>query len=1032
MVDNSATREGRMKAKNPAANAVPQTPAAASPTSLPEAVPGNAFPVVGVGASAGGLAAFEAFFCGLPADAEPGMAFVLVQHLAPDHKSILPELIRRYTRMQVLEVTNGIEVRPNCVFVIPPNRHMALLNGRLELLPPEEPRGQRLPIDFFFRSLAQSQHEHAIGVVLAGTGSDGTLGVRAIKAEGGMVIAQQPGTTEFDGMPCSAIATGMVDWQLPPAEMAAQIIAYAAHAFGRLPPLLAEPAPKTLSALKKIFVLLRSHTGHDFSQYKPNSFHRRILRRMSVHQIEGLEGYVQYLQKTPKEVDALFGDLLIGVTSFFRDPEAFKVFAGRVIAQLFANKTEGETIRVWVPGCSTGEEAYSIAILLQEHMDAVQQRFALQLFATDIDGRAMATARRGRYPASIALDVSPERLARFFTADSDGSAYVINKSIRDLLVFSEQDVCQDPPFSRLDLISCRNLLIYFGPQLQQKVIPLFHYALNPRGVLFLGTSESVGGFADLFSVLDGKSKLFLRKDGIPGAAGRALGWVLPARSPRQRSGAKAAFPVKVPLREVTEQAILRQVAPASALVNTQGDILYLHGRTGMYLEPTPGEAGTNNLIKMARQGLQAALNSGLYQAINSKEVVRVPGLRVKTNGQFTTVDLSIHPLTTGPAATPLAPLFLVLLENVSERAREAPRSAASSLASGEDHADAERGSAEPGADARLAEIEAELRTRDEYLQSMQEELETANEELRSSNEEMQSVNEELQSANEELETSKEELQSLNEELATVNSELQTKVIDLSQANNDMNNLLAGTGIATVFVDLQLRIVRFTPSVAQIINLIASDVGRPVAHIVANLVGYNGLVADVQAVLDTLSSRDAQVQTTEGRWYLMRIRPYRTLENVIAGAVITFVDITELKRMEESLQEANAQLRRLAVITKDASDAITVQDLDGRITAWNPAAVRMYGWLESEALGMNTRERIPQDLREEALTLIARLSRAEVIEPQPTQRLTRDGTVIDVWMTATALIDERKQVYAVATTERARSATTTVVSGGVPP
>ena len=489
--------------------------------------PHASFPIVGIGASAGGLAAFEAFFSGMPADTDPGMAFVLVQHLAPDHKSILTDLIRRYTRMQVFEVEDGMVVQPNCAYIIPPNRDMAFLNGTLQLLEPAAPRGQRLPIDFFFRSLAQDQRERAICIVLSGTGSDGTLGVRAIKGEGGMVMAQNPASTEYDGMPRSAIATGLVDYELPPAEMPAQLIAYVAHAFGKPPRPATAPAPKAENALKKIFILLRAQTGHDFSQYKPSTIHRRIERRMAVHQIETMDGYVKYLQQTPAEVEALFRDLLIGVTSFFRDPEAFKALEEQVIPKLFAGKPAGAVIRVWSPGCSTGEEAYSIAILLQERMEALKQSFKVQVFATDIDSQAIATARAGLYPASIAADISPERLARFFTAEPDGSAYRIHKGIRDMLVFSEQDVIKDPPFSKLDLISCRNLLIYMGGDLQKKLIPLFHYALNPGGFLFLGTSETVGEFGDLFAALDRKSKLYQRKEDIHGAQRAALGRFLP-------------------------------------------------------------------------------------------------------------------------------------------------------------------------------------------------------------------------------------------------------------------------------------------------------------------------------------------------------------------------------------------------------------------------------------------------------------------------------------------------------------------------
>ncbi|MBM4236489.1 MAG: chemotaxis protein CheR, partial [Firmicutes bacterium] len=465
----------------------------------------GAFPIVGIGASAGGLAAFEAFFSGMPADTEPGMAFVLVQHLAPDHKSILTDLIRRYTRMKVFEVEDGMAVAPNCAYIIPPGRDMAFLKGTLQLLEPSAPRGQRLPIDFFFRSLAHDQRERAIGVVLSGTGSDGTLGLRAIKGEGGMVMVQNPESTEYDGMPRSAIATGLVDYELPPAEMPAQLIAYVAHAFGK-PSRTAAPTPRSESALKKIFVLLRAQTGHGFSEYKPSTIQRRIERRMAVHQVESMDDYVKFIQKSPEEVDALFRDMLIGVTSFFRDPEAFTALEEQVIPRLFADRSADAPVRIWVPGCSTGEEAYSLAILLAERQEALKKNITMQVFGTDIDSQAIAAARAGVFPASIATDLTPERLARYFAAEPGDGVYRIHKTIRDMLVFSEQNVIKDPPFSKLDLISCRNLLIYLDADLQKRLLPLFHYALNPGGHLFLGTSETVGEFGDLFAVLDRKQK----------------------------------------------------------------------------------------------------------------------------------------------------------------------------------------------------------------------------------------------------------------------------------------------------------------------------------------------------------------------------------------------------------------------------------------------------------------------------------------------------------------------------------------------
>ncbi len=974
--------------------------------------PKGEFPIVGIGASAGGLAAFEAFFSGMPDESDPGMAFVLVQHLAPDHKSILSDLVKRYTRMQVFEVEDGMAVRPNCAYIIPPNRDMAFLDGTLHLLEPAAPRGHRLPIDFFFRSLAHDQHERAICIVLSGTGGDGTQGVRAVKGEGGMVMAQNPESTEYDGMPRSAIATGLVDYVLPPAEMPPQLMAYVAHAFGRTPRPAAPPPPKAGDAMKKVFILLRAQTGHDFSQYKQSTINRRVERRLAVHQIDRLDDYVHHLQQTPAEVEALFRDLLIGVTNFFRDPEAFAALKEQVLPRLFAGKDAGAAIRVWVPGCSSGEEAYSIAILLQEQMELLKRSFRVQVFATDIDGGAIGQARSGLYPASVAPDISPERLSRFFAMEPDGAAYRVHKTLRDLLIFSEQDVIRDPPFSKLDLISCRNLLIYMGGDLQKKLIPLFHYALNPGGMLFLGTSETVGEFADLFAALDRKSKLYQRKEEGFGPRRPAMRKHLPPLTEdraESRPTAKAPGESKLRPRELAERAMLEQYAPVSALVDQRGEILYLHGRTGLYLEPAPGEPGTN-ILKMAREGLRRDLTAALHKAVATGDLVRHPGLRVKTNGDFTTVDLTVRPVTAGPGAAGDQPLFLVIFEEPPAAVRQPPEKALA--------ADAVQGADAnaPDVDARIAALKQELRAKEEHLKSTNEELETSNEELKSSNEEMQSVNEELQSTNEELETSKEELQSVNEELATVNAELQQKVADLSRANNDMNNLLAATGIGTVFVDYQLRIQRITPAVTQVINLILSDVGRPVGHVVSNLAGYDRLVEDVKAVLDTLVPKEIEVQTKSGAWHLLRIRPYRTLENVIEGAVITFTEITEMRNVQAALRESKAR-SRLAVVVRDAHDGFLMQDFEGRILAWNPAAEKLYGWSETEALAMNIRDLIPEDRRENALSVIIKLARAEVLSPYRMQRIAKGGRPVEVWLTASALLNEAGEAYAIATTER---------------
>ncbi|MFA6014215.1 MAG: chemotaxis protein CheB [Gallionellaceae bacterium] len=940
------------------------SPVETSETTLPS----ERFHVVGIGASAGGLAAFEGFFSGIPIDAELGMAIILVQHLAPDHKSMLSELIRRYTHMPVFEVEDGMPVQPNCVYVIPPNRDMALLNGTLHLMVPAAPHGHRLPIDFFFQSLAQDLRDRAICIVLTGTGSDGTLGIKAIKDGGGMTMAQTPASAEYDSMPRNAVATGLVDYELTPVEMPAQLLAYAANRSSSASSRPATLAPKIESALKKILILVRAQTGHDFSQYKPSTILRRIGRRMTVNQVDSLESYVQYLQQTPSEIESLFRDLLIGVTNFFRDSEAFHELEQQVIPKLFAGKPAGSLIRIWSPGCSTGEEAYSIAILLLEHMETLKQNYTFQIFATDIDSHAIAIARAGLYPASIAADLTPDRLARFFTAEIGSGAYRVHKGIRNMLIFSEQDVIKDSPFSKLDLISCRNLMIYLSGELQQKLISLFHYALNPGGMLFLGTSESVGEINTVFSVMHRKAKLYLRKEASQNKRHTSLNLLL-SPIPKMdtalpRLVEKTSFPIKPSLRELTEALLLQHIAPAAALVNTRGDIFYLHGRTGKYLELTPGEAGVNNIIKLAREGLQRELTTALHKAAVSREIVRTLNLNIKTNDHFTTTDLTIRPVVlhsellaeTGPKATSDTPLFLVILEETS--ANDAALAQQAAL-----HTIALAGNPETPPDVHVLALQQELRLKEEYLQMVNEELEAANEMLKSSSEGMLSANEELQSTNEELETSKEELQSLNEELITVNAELQIKVTDLSRANNDMNNLLGGTGVGTVFVDHQLRILRFTPEARLIINLISGDEGRPVSHIVSNLVAYDHLLSDVQKVLDTLIPKQADVQTTAGKWYTMRILPYRTLDNVIEGAVITFVDITEMMETRAALFKAGALQR---AIFNSANFSSIATDAMGVIQIFNVGAEHMLGYAAVDVMNKIT----PADISD-PLEIIAR-------------------------------------------------------------
>jgi two-component system CheB/CheR fusion protein len=749
-------------------------------------------------------------------------------------------------------------------------------------------------------------------------------------------------------------------------------------------------------------VLVRARTGHDFSLYKPSTIHRRIARRMALHQIDSVDDYVKFLQQPTAEAGALFYDFLIGVTKFFRDADAFQVLEDRVIPAIVGADPGGAPLRIWVPACSTGEEAYSIAILLTERMEALRLVCPVKIFATDIDGRAIATARQGCYPASIAADLTPDRLARFFTAEAGG--YQISKAVRDLLIFSEQDVVRDPPFSRLDLISCRNLLIYMGAELQRKLVPVFHYALKPGGLLFLGTSETASEFGEFFAALDRTAKVYRRKTDHPllhpTPANTSAAPTTSSPAPLRPADAKPPGPTS--LRERTEQALLRLAFPAAALVTAAGDILYLHGRAGMYLEPAPGEAGTQNILKMARTGLRAELTRTLRQAASAGETVRRAGLRVETHGHVTTVTLTIQPVVREPAFAAAAPEFLVMLEEAP-----LPDPAAVALPPGP----------HPGIDPDAQALMTELRAKEEHLQSANEELRRTAHEFKCANEEMQSVNEELQSSNEELETAKEEMQSVNEELTTVNTELQTSIEELSKTKNDLLNLLAGTGIATLFVDLHMRILRFTPSAAAIINLIPGDAGRPIQDLGSQLLGYDRLVPDAQEVLDTLIPKKIEVQTREGAWYSMRFRPYRTLENSIEGVVIAFVEITESVRTREALRKAHKQ-SRLAVVVRDSHDAITVRDLDGRILAWNPAAVRIFGWSEAEALQMNASALVPPERVKQERQQLASLVEAPSLEPYRTQRLTRSGALVDVSMIAQTLRNPAGQPYAIATTERA--------------
>lgn len=834
------------------------------------------FYVAGIGGSAGSLEALELFFKRMPSNS--GIAFVIVQHLDPTHKDILPELLQRCTKMQVFKAEEGVEVRPNCVYVIPPNRDMSIVGGKLRLFEPAMPRGLRMPIDFFFRALAEEREDKAIGIILSGMGTDGTLGIKALKDKLGMVMVQSVESAKYDGMPKSAYESGLVDIAAPAEKLPEKLISYVRH-FVLAPKEILAADKKVTSTLQKVLHLLKNRTGHDFSFYKKNTIYRRIDRRMSVHQLDTIAKYLHYLQLHPEELDLLFKELLIGVTNFFRDPEAFETLKKKTFPAVFKGKPKKSIIRVWAVGCSTGEEAYSLAILLKEYLiDSKQEHdYRIQIFATDIDKNSIEKARQGLYPANISADVSAERLQKFFLKED--SSYRVRKDIREMIVFAPQNVISDPPFTKLDILCCRNLLIYLTHEIQKKILPLFHYSLNPSGVLFLGSSETIGSLSELFSPIDNKWKIFGRKDLLHASKTAVELPVLPVMERKKPQPQKDKKASAEKIANIAMEKMIDEFAPPTIFINDSGDILFVSGRTGKYLEPAVGEASMN-AFTMAREGLRFELASAVRKAARSKLDVIVKGLKVRTNGSFQNINLIVKPFT---RPENLQGILMVIFEDIMAKARVAHM--------------ALKGSSKAKDRTKFAEMENELKYTKEHLQTTVEEMETSQEELKSTNEELQSTNEELQSTNEELTTSKEELQSLNEELITVNAELQNKVEELSRTNNDMKNLLDSTEIATIFLDNHLNVKRFTAPAVNIVNLIAADVGRPISHIVSNM-KYERLTEDVNEVMKSLVFKEIQVETKNGKWYLMRIKPYRTFENVIDGVVITFTDFSDFKKLEQ--------------------------------------------------------------------------------------------------------------------------------------
>ena len=853
-------------------------PAPSSGTRSPAA---SATRVVGLGASAGGLVALRQFLAHVP-DAS-GLAYVVVQHLDPTHKAMLAELLQRGTAMPVVEAVQAMRLEPDVVYVIPPNQELTVVAGVLHLAAPAQPRGMRLPIDLLFSSLARDQGRRAIGVVLSGMGSDGTLGLQAIQSLGGLTLAQTPESAQFDSMPRSAIAAACVDITALATELPAHILRVSAEqdAAALLPPDSSEgEGEREARPLGSILALLRARSKHDLSDYKPSTLRRRIERRMSVHGMPTQTAYETFVRQNPQELDLLFKELLIGVTSFFRDPPVWQELKDVVMPVLLARGAPGRRLRAWVAGCSTGEEAYSLAMTFQEVAQQLPaaEGLSLQIFASDLSADAIATARRGHYPARIAAEVDAPRLARFFTAQGDG--FLIDKHIREMVLFAQHDVILDPPFTRLDLLCCRNLMIYFNTSLQRRLVPVFGYSLRPGGALLLGSSETVGNSHNLFTPQSLQSRLYWRSEQAaqPGPVDFPVSIRLAPNQHHKESTVSLPAAQSTNLQTQAEQALLQHFSPPAVLVNDQGDVVYIHGSVGKYLEPAAGKANWNIHV-MARPAIRVQIAAALRQVLQDHTTAQLRGL-ILDAGSALALDVTVMAM--------LEPKLLAGLVMVIFRERAVPPAA-----------QGRRRLAGGALDPALAD---ELQRLKDEVNALRQEMGASAEELQAANEELQSTNEELQSANEELTTSKEESQSMNEELQTLNGELQTKLDDLALAQSDMQNLLNSTDIATLFLDSALNVRRYTDKITRIIHLRDGDIGRPLTDLASTLI-YPQLNDDAQQTLRTLSFTEKQIATTDGLWFLVRIKPYRTLDNVIQGVVITLIDITAAKDLESRLRKA---------------------------------------------------------------------------------------------------------------------------------
>lgn len=896
---------------------------------LPNSIANTDFPIVGIGSSAGGLETLELFFSKMPSHS--GMAFVIVQHLDPNHVGMMPELLQRMTSMTVFQVTDGLEVKPNCVYIIPPNKSMSILKNTLYLFVPAELHGLRLPIDIFFRSLANERQEKSIGIILSGMGSDGSLGIKAIKEKNGIVLVQDPTTAKFDGMPRSAIQAINPDIIAPIDELPSKLIEYLKYMPQQKTNLDSEFYTKNKSNLDKIIILLREQTGHDFSMYKKSTLFRRIERRKGIHKIDKIQNYVRFMQENPNETVILFKELLIGVTSFFRDPEVWQKLAEQILPELLEKLPDGYFLRAWVPACSTGEEAYSLAIIFREALAKMKnhRNLKLQIFATDLDIDSIEKARKGVFHTNIIADVSPERISRFFIGDNEG--YRVNSAIREMVVFAPQNVIKDPPFTKLDILTCRNMLIYMETELQNKLMALFNYSLKPGGILILGSAESIGTGNEDFEVLDAKLKIFKRCEFTK----ESRMFSFPSSfSLTNKMKPDMTSPQKVVenIQTLADRILLQQFTPASVLVNEKGDIINITGRTGKYLEPIAGKANWN-IYAMLREGLRIVFPAAFQKALKSYEPIKLQNVKVE-NGKISFVNVTIQRI---EKPETIKDMILIVFDELPEIDEAKVTNSKSNKES---------------FNLEQKGLELELNQCYEDLKKVREEMQISEEELKSTIEELQSTNEELQSTNEELTTSKEEMQSLNEELQTVNNELQNKVVDFSRANNDMKNLLNSTAIATLFLDKELNIRRFTDPIAEIFKIRNSDIGRPLTDLVTSLI-YPELETNALVVIKNLTSIATEVETNDGRWFSVKIMPYRTIDDHIDGIVLTFNDITKAKLLEIELKEANETLQlnretHYRHLFDSAKDGILMLDAEtGKITDVNPFLIALLGYSKEE-------------------------------------------------------------------------------------